>query len=71
MGVPADPVWTPYPSALEFGESYLCADAEGRIYREMLNAGDARHSRRWAEVAWTMPASSIPRPPARSQEPTT
>lgn len=70
MDAPTEPAWTPHPSALEFGNGYLCADADGRIFREMLVAGDPRHSSKWREVAWTMPASAIPRPPIRDKEPT-
>jgi hypothetical protein len=55
--------WNRYPATLEFGEHYLCACPDGTVFREILTAGDPRHSAKWRQVGWVLPFTSIPKPP--------
>jgi hypothetical protein len=62
------PAWQEHPGTLEFGEAYLCADAAGVPFRQLLVAGNARDSANWRQVAWAMPIKSIPRPPVGGRQ---
>lgn len=54
--------WQAYPSPIDFGSVYLCADEKGVMFKRMLTAGNAKDSPFWGQVAWVLPALDIPRP---------